>query len=108
MSYHTVIHTNKFGYVSRCNCCKELQFCFGNIVLVLGESDFANFKRSFFELNDSNSLRIHRTGRVKRFIFLTSFSDLTLSLSKQEYHLTEDLLNMAELDTMIKDELSSV
>ena len=108
MSYNRVIHTNAFGYVSRCNCCRDLQLCLGNIVLVLGESDFANFKLSFFELNDANSTRIHRVGRIERFIFLTSYSDLTLSLSKQEYQLTEDLLNMAELDCVILNELNPV
>jgi len=108
MSYHRVIHTNAFGYVARCNCCKDLQLCLGNIVLVLGESDFVNFKRSFFQLNDSNSLRMHRAGRIERYTFLTSYSDLTLSLSTQEWRLTEDLLNMAEMDSVIQDELNPV
>ncbi|MCJ8289192.1 MAG: hypothetical protein HRT58_08520 [Crocinitomicaceae bacterium] len=106
MKNHTIIHTNPFGYISRCNCCQDLQLCLGNVVLVLGESDFANFKRSFFELNDFNSVRVHREGRVKRFTFLTSYSDMTLSLSKQEFHFTEDLLNIAELDAIINRELN--
>lgn len=108
MKGHTVIHANQFGYVARCNCCQELQLCLGNIVLVLGTNDFANFKRCFFELNDRDSARLHRDGRIKRYSFLTSYSDLTLSLSENEYRLTEDLLNMAELDNVIKNELSSV
>lgn len=105
MKNHTIIHANSFGYVSRCRCCSELQLCLGNMVLVLGESDFINFKRSFFELNDKNTLRTHRCGKVKRYTFLTSYSDLTLSLSLREFQMTEDLLNLAELDNVIIGQL---
>ena len=108
MKGHTLIHSNQFGYVSRCNCCKHLQLCLGNVVLVLGESDFFNFKRSFFELNDVAMVKLHRDGRIKRYSFLTSYSDLTLSLSSKEYHLTEDLLNLAEMDHVIDNELRSL
>jgi len=108
MKGHTVIHSNQFGYVSRCNCCGELQLCLGNVVLVLSKSDFANFKRSFFELNDLASVKLHRAGSIERYTFLTSYSDLTLSLSQKEFRLTSDLLNLAELDQVINNELSSI
>lgn len=102
---HTVIHANAFGYVSRCNCCKDLQLCLGNIILVLGQNDFMNFKTNFFELNDIGTARLHRNGRAKRYTVLTSYSDLTLSLSLREFELTSDLLNLAELNFMISKEL---
>lgn len=105
MKGQTVIHANQFGYVSRCNCCQDLQLCLGNVVLTLGKSDFTNFKRCFFELNDPTTVRLHRTGRIKRYSFHTSYSDLTLSLSKKEYRLTVDLLNLAELDNVINGQL---
>lgn len=105
MEGHTIIHANAFGYISRCNCCKDLQLCIGNIVLVFGRNDFMNFKSSFFELNDIDMARLHRKGRMKRYTIMTSYSDLTLSLSRREFELTSDLLNMAEVNFLIEEEL---
>ena len=102
---HTVIHANSFGYVSRCNCCRDLQLCLGNIVLVLGQNDFESFRSNFFELNDIETARLHRDGQSKRYTIMTSYTDLTLSLSIREFELTADLLNLAELDFMISEEL---
>lgn len=103
---HTVIHSNAFGYISRCNCCKDLQLCIGNLILVFDQDEFAQFKASFFALNNIDNVRVHRIGRLERYTIMTSYSDLTLSLSKQEFVFTEDLLNVTELDSVINHELN--
>ena len=103
---HSLIHSNSFGYISQCNCCKDLQMCFGNLILVLGQSDFINFKASFFGLNNIHTAAIHRTGKITRYSIMTSYSDITLSLSKKEYEMASDLLNLAEMRLFITNELN--
>ncbi len=103
---HTLIHSNSFGYISQCNCCQDLQMCFGNLILVLGQSDFINFKSSFFGLNNINTASVHRTGKTTRYSIMTSYSDITLSLSQKEYEMTSDLLNLAEMRLFLTKEFN--
>jgi hypothetical protein len=76
------------------------------MVLVLNEEDFNDFKTSFFTLNDIDNARVHRDGENKRYTLQTSFTDLTLSLSKKEYDWTSDLLNLASLSIMCNASMS--
>ena len=106
MKSHSIIHKNPFGYISRCNCCHDLQLCLGNMVLVLNEEDFSDFKTSFFKLNDIETVSIHRDGQMKRYTLQTAYTDLTLSLSKREYDYTSDLLNLAGLSLVYNIKLN--
>lgn len=106
MGEQRLIHSNSFGYVSMCTCCKDFHVCLGSVVMVFGQLDFQEFKNQFFALNNISFCRIHRDGRVKRFIFQTSLPDLTLSLSEIEYNLTVDLFNISNIELMIDENLS--
>ncbi|MCH2231282.1 MAG: hypothetical protein MK105_13150 [Crocinitomicaceae bacterium] len=103
---HTLIHSNSFGYISQCNCCQELQLCFGNLILVLEQSDFVIFKSSFFGLNNISSASIHRADKTTRYSIMTSYPDITLSLSKHEFEMASDLLNLAEIRLFLKKEFN--
>ena len=102
---HTVIFKNPFGYVSRCNCCRDVQLCLGNMILVFNEDDFNDFKSSFFGLNNVDDLQLHINGKIQRFTIHTSFTDLTLSLSKREYQWTSEILNMAYMSMYCEQEV---
>ena len=104
---HTIIFKNRFGYVSRCNCCRDMQLCLGNMVLAFNEEDFNDFKSSFFALNDPENLQLHINGKIKRFTIHTSFTDLTLSLSEKEYEWTSEILNMAYMSMYCEAEMES-
>jgi len=106
MESHSIIHKNPFGYISRCDCCSDIQLCLGNMVLVMTEEDFEDFKFTFFKLNDIETAPLHRDGRFKRYSMQTSFKDLTLSLSLREYEWTSDLLNLASLSIICNANLN--
>ena len=104
---HTVIFKNPFGYVARCKCCRDVRLCLGNMLLSFNEEDFHDFKSSFFALNDFEDLQLHIEGKIRRYILHTSFTDLTLSLSKKEYEWTSEILNMAYLSMYCEAEMQS-
>lgn len=95
--HKNILHCNELGYVSQCDCCNDIHLCIGNLALSLSRTDFFLFKKNFFELNDLTALRLHKNSKEPRFLFVTSFSDLSLSLSKSEYKLCCDLLQVSQV-----------
>lgn len=101
-----MIHSNRFGYISKCGCCKNIQCSFGTIILTLKKKGFEAFKEHFFRYDEIESAPLDRDGIVNRYIIDTPCEDLKLSLSKQEYKLVADLLNMASLEFLVEEELN--
>ena len=101
-----MIHSNGFGYIAKCRCCHDVQCCMGNVIFTFDRHDFRLFREGFFKSGGVESAQIHREGSIKRYVIETGFSDLKLSLSKKEYAQASDLLNMAELEFQLEDQLN--
>jgi len=101
-----LIHSNRFGYITKCRCCQEIQCSFGTIILMFTRSDFEAFREHFFRFKEIESAPLHRDGIENRYVIDTSCVGLKLSLSRQEYNLVADLLNMASLEFQLEDELN--
>jgi len=78
----------------------------GTVILTFNREDFETFRTGFFGGEGIEFAPKHREGRITRYVVDTAFSDLKLSLSKNEYSLAADLLNMAELEFQLEDELN--
>ncbi len=102
-----MIHSNGFGYIAKCQCCQNLQCCFGNVILTFSKTEFRSFKEGIFQTSEIESARLHREGSITRYVIETGFVDLKLSLSEKEFSQASDLLNMAEIEFQLVDQLNS-
>lgn len=52
MCNYKVLHHNEYGYVIKCNTCKNIQIAFGTTAIAYTEQEFYEFKKSVFEYHN--------------------------------------------------------
>lgn len=98
-SYQTLYHSDKSGYVVRCNECENIQVGFGNLMLTVNESEFDSFRVWLKKMLDEQSATdIKET--IRCIVIPTPCDGIKLLLSLRELREFDQMLE--EADTELK------
>lgn len=92
-----ILHENDFGYISKCNCCDDLQLNFGNVIISLSEEEYLEFDTFFNEIRKDFNIEKEDVGFNRKYIIHSNLNGLTLSFSNKELQKTIELLNFSTL-----------
>jgi|GEM_PF-5942945 len=99
MSNHNyqILDENEMGWISKCNCCGEIQVSLGTVLLHLPEAEFRPFARSFIKVGNcpmqGSGIEHPRLGN-DRVLIQTPVQNLHLSFSRKEFNKLAVLLEM--------------
>ena len=103
-----IVHNNEFGYIGKCPCCNEIQFCLGNIVSFMPEPDFLKLYNSFRKIDDNVADRSLMMPNGKRIMLRTPVDNFLLSLSINEFRLVMDLFERLVAHLRLAESLRKV
>ncbi len=96
-----LLSKSKFGYVSSCSHCGDIQFGIGNVISFMPEVDFLKLYHSIQRLNDKVTSSTVITPNGEKVILRTPVDNILLSLSLTEF---KDLLELFD-QAVVKLEL---
>ncbi|RYY26411.1 MAG: hypothetical protein EOO04_10680 [Chitinophagaceae bacterium] len=101
-SYQTLFHSDKTGYVVRCNHCQQIQVAFGTVIINLALEDYASFYDTVLRLKETYP--VSDNPYLKKISVTTPFAGLMLYLTEGE--LSELAVMLENADTELRsDEL---
>ncbi len=93
-SYQTLYHSDKIGYVVRCNHCEQIQVAFGTMIINLAIDDFAAFCNNVRSLKENYPLS--DDPYRKKIAVPTPFIGLMLYLNESELHELSVMMELAD------------
>lgn len=92
-----ILHKNNFGNIAECRCCKELQLSLGNVILTFSEEEYIQFDNFFDEIREDFATEKPTQNNQKKYVIVTNYKGLVLSLSYRELYDTIELLNFSTI-----------
>lgn len=95
-----ILHENDFGHIAKCPCCEELQVALGNVLLTFSESDYLQFDNFFDEIRAdivTEKLSKNSKNSKRKYVIVTNYNGLVLSLTYPELLNTMELLNFSTM-----------
>jgi hypothetical protein len=102
-----ILHKNKFGHIAKCQCCEELQLNLGNVLLTFSENDYLKFDNFFDEIRADIVTNKSRINSKKKYVIVTNYNGLVLSLTHDELLNTMELLNFSTIMISVNNLMSS-
>lgn len=92
-----LLHSNSIGFIMKCDGCKEVQFCFGNVLSFVPEDDFRILYNSFKKIEKNKQKFAVNTPNGYRLMLKTPVENIVLSFSLEEYDEVMELMDNAML-----------
>ncbi len=93
-SFHSglkILFRNDFGYIGKCDCCGEVQFCFGNVVSHMPKPNFLKLFKSFQKINAEIEAQKYYEPTGSKIMVRTPVENLLLSFSSEDFKKVMDL-----------------
>tara|TARA_B100000809_G_scaffold46543_1_gene40950 strand:- start:5301 stop:5642 length:342 start_codon:yes stop_codon:yes gene_type:complete len=101
-----ILHENNFGHVAKCPCCEEFQLILGNVLLTFSENDYLQFDNFFDEIRADIVTEKPRTNSKRKYVIVTNYNGLVLSLTYSELLKTMELLNFSTMMISVNNLMS--
>ncbi|MCG8332747.1 MAG: hypothetical protein MI974_33990 [Chitinophagales bacterium] len=103
-----IVYQNSMGYIGRCPCCEEIQFCIGNLVSFMPQDAFLKLYHSFQKLNEDINEQAHDKSSGKKVMVRTPVDNLLLSFSIKEFLQVIQLFDKMAIKIQLSDSLTRI
>ena len=101
-----ILHENSFGHIAKCPCCEEFQLILGNVLLTFSENDYLQFDNFFDEIRADIVTEKPSTNSKRKYVIVTNYNGLVLSLTYPELLNTMELLNFSTMMISVNNLMS--